>query len=269
MSTFYYDTFPWFVRGENEKQHLYVSADNADWSPTEIDFAFSLDKDKTRLEIGHFTQEALEYFVIKYGQNYEHLFFNNASQIKDFSPLGDLTNLKSVSLNWCRAEKLWDMSGNTKLKNIWISTAKKITRDLVNINSCKSLENLMIHGDMDSPYPIRSFSCFCNMPHLRRIDILDIKCEDHDMSFLDTLPCLEEFHFDAGMLNTEEIAQICARYPHLKGRSLGAYTTYHTLNDVRVCGYRKPGLDLPEQQARFDKYVAEFNALVEKYKTLD
>ena len=40
-----------------------------------------------------------------------------------------------------------------------------------------------------------------------------------------------------------------------------------TLNDVRVCGYRKPGLDLPAGQKRLDKYVAAFNALVEKYKT--
>ena len=39
------------------------------------------------------------------------------------------------------------------------------------------------------------------------------------------------------------------------------------LNDVRVCGYRKPGLDLPKGQKRLDKYIAEFNTLVEKYKT--
>ena len=124
----------------------------------------------------------------------------------------------------------------------------------------------MISGDMDSPYPIRSFSYLTNMPQLRRIDLLDIKSEDHDMSFLGNLPRLKEFHFDAGMLTTEEIAYICAKHPQLKGRSLGAFTTYFTLNDVRICGYRKPSLDLPEQQSRLDQYVAEFNALVKKYR---
>ena len=38
------------------------------------------------------------------------------------------------------------------------------------------------------------------------------------------------------------------------------------LNDVRVCGFRKPGLDLPQHQKRLDKYIAQFNALVEQYK---
>ena len=60
---------------------------------------------------------------------------------------------------------------------------------------------------------------------------------------------------------------MCAKYPHIQGSSLCAYNTVDAiLNDVRVCGYRKPGLDLPKGQARLDKYVKEFNALVEKYK---
>jgi hypothetical protein len=33
-----------------------------------------------------------------------------------------------------------------------------------------------------------------------------------------------------------------------------------------VCGYRKPGLDLPKGQARLDKYIREFDALVAKYR---
>ena len=268
MRNSYYDEFPWFVRAENEKQHLRRSGQTSGWSEKEIDYAFSGDTDKTKLELKGFTQDALEYFVVKYGKDYECLYFNVATQIKDFSPLADLPNLKSVSINWCRSNKLWDMSKNEKLINLWISSAKKITYELNGISGCKSLENLMICGDMDSPYPIRSFSCLSELPHLRRIDLMNIKSEDHDISFLFTLPQLKEFHFDAGMLTTEEIAFICARFPQLKGRSLRAFTTEFTLNDVRICGYRKPGLDLPEQQKRFDKYVAEFNALVEKYKNI-
>lgn len=50
------------------------------------------------------------------------------------------------------------------------------------------------------------------------------------------------------MLTTEEIAWIVAKYPHLSGQSLCAYNKDDAvLNDVRVCGYRKPGLNLPEQ----------------------
>ena len=48
---------------------------------------------------------------------------------------------------------------------------------------------------------------------------------------------------------------------------MGPYNTEDTLlNDIRVCGYRKPGLDLPKDQAKLDKYIKAFNTLVEKYK---
>ena len=266
MNNFYYNDFPWYVRAENESQYLYASHKDADWTCSEIDYEFSFDRDKKRLEIRHFTQGALEYFVSKYGKTYEYLYFNNATRIRDFSPLADLPELKSVAIDWCRAEKLWDMKNNIKISNLWLSNAKKITYNLSDINSCKNLENLFIAGDMDSPYPIRTFSPLVDMAHLKRIDLIDVKSEDHDISFLDTLSSLEEFHFDAGMLTTEEIALICAKHPHLKGRSLGAYTTHFTLNDVRICGYRKPGLNLPEQQKQFEKYIAEFNALIDKYR---
>lgn len=70
------------------------------------------------------------------------------------------------------------------------------------------------------------------------------------------------------MFTTEEIAYMCAKYPHIHGVSLCAYNTIDaSINDVRVCGYRKPGLNLPEGQKRLDKYIEAFNSLVEKYKS--
>ena len=35
---------------------------------------------------------------------------------------------------------------------------------------------------------------------------------------------------------------------------------------MRVSGYRKPTLEIPEQQAVLDRHVAKFNALVEQYR---
>ncbi|MBQ8382262.1 MAG: hypothetical protein IJX47_03550 [Clostridia bacterium] len=273
----YYSKYPWYVHAENERQYLQVtrfkdssfhSVGKRDWTPDEVDFEMSFGKDPTQLEIFWFTQECLEYFVSRYPKTYEHLYFNNATMIRDWSPLADLPNLKGVSIHWCRADRLWDMSRNTKLTNLYLNTTKKIACNLSDLQTCPSIENVFISGDMDTSYRIPSLSCFADLPNLRRIDLTNIKVEDHDLSFLKSLPSLEEFHFDPGMLTTEEITYICANYPNLYGRSLGAYTTYDykSLNDIRICGYRKPGLNLPEQQARFDKYVAEFNALIEKYK---
>jgi hypothetical protein len=105
------------------------------------------------------------------------------------------------------------------------------------------------------------------MDALERVCLRQIKLESRNTSVLESVPSLRRFDFPAGMFTTEEIAYMCAKYPHISGQSLKAYNTEDAvLNDVRVCGYRKPGLDLPKGQARLDKYIKEFDAFVEKYK---
>ena len=105
------------------------------------------------------------------------------------------------------------------------------------------------------------------MSSLEHVKLHLIKLEDRCTDVLAAMPSLRRFDFPAGMFTTEEIAYMCAKYPHLSGASLGAYNTEDAiLNDVRICGYRKPGLDLPKGQARLDKYIREFEALVAKYR---
>ena len=120
---------------------------------------------------------------------------------------------------------------------------------------------------MDSPYPMHSLDWMKGMDSLEKVYMRNIKLENRDTRALDYVPNLQRFDFPAGMFTTEEIAYMCAKYPHILGDALCAYNTEDaTLNDIRVCGYRKPGLDLPRDKARLDRYVKEFDALVEKYK---
>lgn len=109
--------------------------------------------------------------------------------------------------------------------------------------------------------------CFADMPALKHLHLRNIRLLDKKMDALNSLPALERFDFDAGMLTTEEIAWIVAKYPNLLGTELCAFNKEDAiLNDVRVCGFRKPGLDLPKDQKRLYKYVLQFNELVEKYR---
>jgi len=274
---FYTEDHPWYVRTGNDNEYLNVSRykypgttspEKREWTPDEVDYEMSFSKHPTKIHLCTMTQACFEYWVKKYGANYESICLLGASEIRDLSPLEDLPRLQELSIEWCRAEGLWDMSHNPGLKNLSLDTTKKISANLGMIKTGKSLENIIVHGDMDTPYTIPSLDVFADLPRLKRLDLFCIKAGSHDVSFLETLPMLRQFHFDPGMFTTEEIAYICAKYPNLRGRSLGAYTEYalECVNDVRICGYRKPRLRLPEQQKRFDKYVAEFNALVEKYK---
>lgn len=268
----------WLVKLNDSEKNLYVSRPKpnpsgafspCNMSPDDVDFEMSFKKSKTILQICGMNQESLEYFVDNYGQTYEYLSFFKCQLISDFSPLSRLKNLKAVHIYWnIRSDKLWDMSENKALEQLYIVSCKKITRKLELLSTGKSLKTISVHGSMDDKYPIEKLDVLGGMESLECIEFSDVKPLNKDLSFLKTLPGLEEFHFDAGMFTTEEIAYICARYPHLYGKSLCAYNKVDALlNDVRVCGYKKPGLDLPKGQKRLEKYVAEFNALVEKYKT--
>ena len=237
-------------------------------TPDDVDYEMGFGKDPEILEICGMNQESLEYFVQHYGKTYRYLYFFKCQLIRDFSPLEDLVNLEKVRVFWnIRADNLWNFSKNTALKSILISDAKKMTFNPDKVKTSSVLEDVWFAGGMFNNYPVESLDAFTGMPALKRLRLHNIRLNRKNLEALSAMPALERFDFDAGMLTTEEIAWIVAKYPHLSGNSLCAYNTEDAvLTDVRVCGFRKPGLDLPQHQKRLDKYIAEFNALVEKYR---
>lgn len=237
-------------------------------TPDDVDYEMAQGKNPEILQICGMNQESLEYFVRHYGKTYRYLSFFKCQLIRDFSPLEDLANLEEVDLYWnIRSDKLWNMAKNTHLHTISISDAKRMTLKPELLKTSPTLERVFFVGSMFNNTPMESLDCFAGMPNLKQLALFNIRLQDKRMDALNTLPNLTQFDFDAGMLTTEEIAWIVAKYPHLAGRSLCAYNTEDAiLNDVRVCGFRKPGLDLPQHQKRLDKYVAQFNALVEQYR---
>lgn len=260
-----------FTFREPEKQLINSRQGYADskLTPEVIDYEMQLPRDCTTLLLRGLTQDGLEYFVTKYGATYKTLYLDYCAYIKDFSPLEDLVDLNSIRIEWCkRTEHLWNLSKNTSLKILSIHDAKKLINNPTLLRTSSTLEEIRFWGNLDTKHALESLGCFEGMKSLKRIDLNSIKLRNHDFKTLHTLPNLEEFHFDAGMLTTEEIAWICAHFPKLKGDCLRAYTENEAscVHDIRICGYKKPGLYLPEDQARLDKYIIEFDALVEKYK---
>ena len=234
----------------------------------DVDYEMSTGKHPEILEICGMNQQSLEYFVQHYGKSYRYLSFFKCQLIQDFSPLEDLDNLEEVSLYWnIRADKLWDFNKNASLRTISISDAKKMTLNPELLKTSNVLETVCFSGSIFNNYPMESLECFAGMPALKHLWLNNIRLNNKSLDALKSMPALERFDFDAGMFTTEEIAWIVAKYPDLSGKCLCAYNKEDALlNDVRVCGFRKPGLDLPQHQKRLDKYIAQFNALVEKYK---
>jgi hypothetical protein len=237
-------------------------------SPDDVDYEMSKGKNKKVIEFCGMEQKSFEYFVEKYGETYEFLSFFKCQLISDFSPLEKLKKIEGIGIYWnIRANTLWDMSQNPKLEYLNIKDTKKIAYNPVILQKAKYLKFIEFHGDIFSPYPMQSLEWMRGMSSLENVKLHLIKLEDRSTDILEAMPSLKRFDFPAGMFTTEEIAYMCAKYPHISGQSLRAYNTEDAmLNDIRVCGYRKPGLDLPKGQARLDKYIKEFDALVEKYK---
>ena len=240
----------------------YLDAEN-------IDFEMQLNKRTDYLKITRLSQKGLEHFVQNYGKGCRVLYLYECTQIQDFAPLGELKDLEAIRIERCRKiDQLWNMSGNPLLKGLSISDAKKIVENLSLLQTSNTLEEIRIWGPISGgAYTMDSLGCFRDMKSLRRIDLNWIKLVNKSMEVLATLPNLEEFHFEPNMLTTEEIAQIVAKYPNLRGDSLRAYDDeYIDVGDVRVCGFRNPTLSLPKQQKRLEEYIRQFNVLVERYR---
>lgn len=239
-------------------------------TPDDVDYEMAQGKHSQMLEICGMNQQSFEYFVTHYGKTYRYLYFFKSQQIQDFSPLEDLENLEAVDIYWnIRADNLWNMQRNKALKAIRISDAKKMSLKPDLVRTSPTLEAFYLSGSVWGRYPLESLEIFAGMPSLMSLCLWDIKLLDRSMDALASMPELCEFRFDPGMLTTEEIAAICARYPHISGYSLRPYCPqyYGATSSMRVCGYRKPTLELPEQQHLLDKHVKKFNDLVEKYRT--
>lgn len=255
------------------KVHKTDALNPCDMTPDDVDFEMSFKKSPKVLEIHGMNQASLEHFVTHYGATYEYIHFFHCQKIKDFSPLEDMPNLRDVNIIWNNsATRLWDLSRNPRLMGLGICEAKKLTAaGLPGLETGRDrLRDLSVSGDIFNGYPMSDLHCFAGLTMLRRLELRNIKLADKDTSFLDTLPVLEEFHFDPVMFTTEQIALLCAEYPDLSGRFMCAYGPEYpgTKTYMRVSGYRKPTLDLdePSHRTRLERYTAAFDALVEQYR---
>lgn len=228
-----------------------------------IDKGMQYPKSRSELHIHRLTQAGLEHFVDQYGSTYEVLYLDGCTCLTDLAPLADMPNLTAVRIERCRnITDLWQLSANKRLRILSICDSKKLTNDPSKLNTSNTLEEVRFWGgSSEHKYHMQSLSFLEGIASLRRLDLNSIALDDHATTVLSTLPNIEEFHFDAGMLTTEEIAMICVRYPHIHGQSLRPYTADDAGADgnVRICGARKPTLMLPADKDKVLMYVEAFN----------
>ena len=87
--------------------------------------------------------------------------------------------------------------------------------------------------------------------------------------------CLKVFDFPTNMLSTEQVAWIAANFPHLEGYSLEAKrdcklydSSMNLVPGTIIVGKRKPSFIIRGNEKRIEKYMALFESLKQKYKSI-
>lgn len=262
----------WLIKIDEDNKRLYTSRNTEHLSSyvmtiDDIEYEMSKGKDRKIIEIAGINQECLDYFVDKYGAEYEYIYFH-MPKVKNFNSLEKLANLQGVTISGAtKSESLWDMSNNKKIWYLHIVDSKSLIYNPTFLNAGIHLEEIIIASSIWSDHAMKNLEWLNGLKNLKKLELWGIKLEEKNIDVLSFVPKIEEFNFDSYMFTTEQIAYMCAKFPYIKGRALCAYNTCDAYSkDVKVCGYRKPELSLPKDQARLDKYIKEFNELVEFYK---
>lgn len=262
----------WLIKKDEDNKRLYATRNTNHLSSyvmtiDDVDYEMAKGKDRKIIEIAYINQECLEYFVDKYGTEYEYIYFH-MPKVQNFNPLEKLVNLQGITISGAsKAKSLWDMSKNEKLWYLHIVDSKSLIYNPTLLNYGKYLQEIIIASSLWSDHPMKNLDWLKGLSLLKKLELWGIKLEEKNLGVLSFVPKMEEFNFDPYMFTTEQIAYMYAKYPHITGKALCCYNTYDAFSkDVKVCGYRKPELSLPKDQARLDKYIKEFNELVELYK---
>ena len=141
----------------------------------------------TTVKVCNLTQKEFDYFVCKYGDNFESIYFFGNPKVKDLSALSKLKKVKYLLFLSVRGQSLWDMHENESLKGIMISESKKMIYNLEPLQFVPNLEELLLFSSDFSKYPVKSISPLKDCKKLKRL-FIEFNTEDKSFS-------PEEFEF--------------------------------------------------------------------------
>lgn len=218
-----------------------------------------------RISITGLHQDTFEYFIEKYAKQFKAIYFFKNKMVGDLSPLADLENVEAIGyfVNQ-RAEKLWDMSGNKKLRLLNLDDFSRL-HDLTGIEKASQLSGL------DFGNKVWATSFVEKVPVLDS-SLLEFVGYNADISYENTYkflqcPKLKQLDFRTHAYKVEFLAWICANYPAVEGYALAPYLMWDE-NSGTICGKRKPSFDYKNEKDRkkVENAVKKFEGMKEKFK---
>lgn len=222
------------------------------------------------LMISGLRQDAFEYLIHRFGAQFEAISFWKNKMVSDLSPLGGLRNLKYVHYFFNqRVVKLWDMKENESLTGLAIYDFSRL-HSIEEIASAPKLEYFSIGNLVWSRMEIKSLKPLAGSS-VQHFAWWGDKVSDNDFMCL-TKSRIQELDLNIMRFRMDELARLVAGIPDLKGEATKPYREGGCISGDEHIQYYflckgkrrlKKGMD----DEKLEKYLNDFQRLVEKYRT--
>ncbi len=227
----------------------------------------------TALTISGLEQKSLEFLCEHVGAPFTAIHFWKCPRIEDLSALEAMPQLTHVAFYWNqRATRLWNLARTPRLRGLHFDDFTKL-QDLSDLPGATSLEELAFGNAVWNRFGIPSLEPLAELVSLRSLAFNAKSVLDGRIQPLAKLVRLDELDVPSGLFTTIQLAWLRAHLP--RSVSSTALEPFRRLRqpltrkgkqlDVLVSGKRKPFLSTQSDSARLDRYVAEFNRLVERF----
>lgn len=219
--------------------------------------------------ISGLNQETFEYLIHRFGAQFEAISFWKNKMVSDLSPLSGLRNLKYVHYFFNqRAVKLWDMKANENLTGLAIYDFSRL-HSIEEVAAAPNLEYFSIGNRVWSRMEIESLKPLVGST-VRHFEWCGEKVLDNDFMCL-TKSNIKELDLNISRFKMDELARLVAGIPDLKGRAtVPHWEMGYTAGNERTVYYflckGKKRLTKGKDEDKLEKYLREFQGLVERYR---
>jgi len=186
---------------------------------------------------------------------------------KDLSIFESLKDIKGISIEWnTKLDTLWNFKENEKLSLLEITDFSKIY-DISQISDAKHLQFLSIGGGINKAMKIESIKPITKLQKLEFLSLTNLKIANNSLKPIAEIKSLKELDV-SNQFETQDYAYLSAKMHSTKCKLFKAYTNCNITGvnneliwDTMITGKRKPFLLSTKDNARIEKYSAEFEKL--------
>ena len=235
--------------------------------------------DATALRVSGLDQTTFELLIDRFGSQFDAIYFWKCGRIADLTPLETLRRLRLVAfyVNQ-RTSRLWDLRRTPRLLALRFENFTGL-HALDDLASGRTLQELDFGDALWNTPVFHSLSPLTALASLRRLSFNARKITDGRIQPLASLAQLEWLTFPPNLFTTSQVAWLKAHLSEsvqskvvgpvfhlgpIKNLSDGSVTELD--KNVLVVGKRKPALNARRDAARLQRYVEEFDRLVQRFR---